>query len=86
LPKIGLLDRIERELDVIEPNLAFLLLGIVTGETVVFDKDAMLGVEHGLRRLGEKGKRSEKKRSVVAEHSWTGKRLGVKDGELMLKF
>jgi hypothetical protein len=57
LPKIGLFDRIERERDVIEPDLAFLLLGIVTGEAVVFEKGAMLGVESGLRRLGESKQR-----------------------------
>jgi hypothetical protein len=30
-----------------------LLLGIVTGEAVVFEKEAVLFVEHSLRRLGE---------------------------------
>jgi hypothetical protein len=30
-----------------------LLLGIVTGEAVVFEKGAMLGVESGLGWLGE---------------------------------
>jgi hypothetical protein len=60
LPKIGFFDRVERERDVIEPDLAFLLLGIVTGEAVVFEKGAVLGVQHGLGWLGDERERSEK--------------------------
>jgi len=41
------------ERDVSDPHLALVLFGVDAAQAVVFEKGAVLGVESGLRRLGE---------------------------------